>query len=256
MTSKAPRGAGDRLIYLLKLIAEGTPQFSLGDLAEQAGLPASTVHRLLQVLLRSGMVERGAGQRYRPGRELHRMASQLVAGFDLVRSARPFLETLVAQWQETAVLCVYSPVTRTATIADVVVTPHPLRFSVERGVEISLPWGSLGHAILAYLSDGETEMVLRESTVGPLTGRPRSTRSEMHAELALIRERGFARYYDPRYDIAGIAAPIFDATRNILGCMGVTMPSKRYQRHLEDDLALAVREAALKLSEMAAISHS
>ena len=141
MTSKAPRGAGDRLIYLLKLIAEGAPQFSLGELAEQAGLPASTVHRLLQVLLRSGMVERGAGQSYRPGRELHRMASQLVAGFDLVRSARPFLETLVAQWQETAVLCVYSPVMRTATIADVVVTPHPLRFSVDRGVERALGTG-------------------------------------------------------------------------------------------------------------------
>jgi DNA-binding IclR family transcriptional regulator len=256
MASKAPRGSGDRLVYLLKLIAGGAPQFSLGELAERAGLPPSSVHRLLQVLLRSGFVERGAGQSYRAGRELHRLASQLVAGFDLVRSARPFLEALVSQWHETAVLCVYSPISRTATIADVVVTPHPLRFAVERGVEISLPWGSLGHAILAFLSDGEIEVVLRECTVGPLTGRPRSTRAKMHEELALVRERGFARYYDPRYDIAGIAAPIFDANREILGCLGVTMPSKRYQLHLEDDLALAVREAAQKLSEMAAISHS
>jgi hypothetical protein len=34
------------------------------------------------------------------------------------------------------------------------------------------------------------------------------------------------------------------------------MPSKRYQLHLEDDLATAVRESAIALSEMAAISHS
>lgn len=256
MASKAPRGSGDRLLYLLNLIAGGAPQFSLGELAERAALPPSSVHRLLQVLLRSGFVERGPGQSYRPGRELHRLASQLVAGFDLVRSARPFLETLVSQWHETAVLCVYSPISRTATIADVVVTPHPLRFAVERGVEIALPWGSLGHAILAFLSDGEIEVVLRESTVGPLTGRPRSTRNELHEELKLVRERGFARYFDPRYDIAGISAPIFDANHEILGCLGVTMPSKRYQLHLEDDLALVVREAALKLSELAAISHS
>jgi len=256
MTSKAPRGSGDRLVYLLKLIASGAPQFSLGELAARADLPLSSVHRLLQVFLRSGFVERGGGQSYRPGRELHRLASQLVAAFDLVRSARPFLEALVSQWQETAVLCLYSPVSRTATIADVAITPNPLRFAVERGVEISLPWGSLGHAILAFLSEGEIEIVLRECTVGPLTGRPRSTRSELHKELELVRERGFARYYDPRYDIAGMAAPIFDADRGILGCLGLTMPSKRYQRHLEDDLALSVRDAAQKLTEMAAISHS
>lgn len=251
-----PRGAADRLAYLLKLIASGPPRFSLGDLSERAGLPASSVHRLLQALLRSGLVERGQGQSYRPGRELHRLASQLVAKFDLTRSARPFLEALVDQWHETAVLCVYSPAARKAVIADVANTPHPLRFAVERGGEISLPWGSLGRAILAFLPPGEIEAIMRETTVGPLTGRPRSTRHEMEAELVTIRAEGYARYYDPRYDIAGIAGPVFGANREILGCIGVTMPSKRYQLHVEDDLALVVRAAAVRLSEQAAISHS
>ena len=162
----------------------------------------------------------------------------------------------MAQWQETAVLCAYSPVLRAGVIADVAVTPHPLRFSVERGGQVQLPWGSLGHAILAFLSEGDAEAVMREASVGPLTGRPRSPRQEMEAELQLIRARGYARYYDPGHDIAGIAGPVFGAFGEIVGCLGVTMPSKRYQLHLEDDLAIAVRHAAIKLSEMAAISHS
>ena len=78
----------------------------------------------------------------------------------------------------------------------------------------------------------------------------------METKLQLVRERGFARYFDPRYDIAGIAAPVFGAFGEILGCLGVTMPSKRYQLHLEDDLATAVRVSAETLSGMAAISHS
>ncbi|MBW8743029.1 MAG: IclR family transcriptional regulator [Sphingomonas sp.] len=253
---KVPRGAADRLAYLLKLVAAGPPQFTLGELAADAELPASSVHRLLQALVRSGLVERGQGQTYRPGRELHRLASQLVARFDLIRCARPLLESLVAQWHETAVLCTYSPALRAAIIADVVMTRHPLRFAVERGGEIQLPWGSLGHAILAFLPQGDAEAIMREATVGPLSGRPRSSRIEMEAELRHIRERGFARYFDPRYDIAGIAAPVFGTFGEILGCLGVTMPSKRYQLHLEDDLAAAVRESAVALSEMAAISHS
>lgn len=255
MTSP-PSGAADRLAYLLKLIASGPSRFALGDLASRSGLPASSVHRLLKVLIRAGFVERGQGQAYRPGRELHRLASQLLSKFDLVRSARPFLEALVAQWHETAVLCVYSPPSRTAIIADVVDSPHLLRFAVERGGEISLPWGSLGRAVLAFLSPGEIEAVMREARTGPLTGRPRSTRVEMERDLAAIRSDGFARYFDPRYDIAGIAGPLLGPDREILGCIGVTMPSKRYQLHLEDDLALAVREAAIRLSELAAISHS
>lgn len=255
MTSP-PRGAADRLAYLLKFIANGPAQFALSDLAERARLPASSVHRLLQALVRTGFVERGHGQSYRPGRELHRLASQLLAKFDLARSARPFLEALVAQWHETAVLCVYSPISRKAVIADVADSPHPLRFAVEPGGEISLPWGSLGRAVLAHLSPGEIEAVMREAQTGPLTGRPRSTRAEMDRDLEAIRTEGYARYYDPRYDIAGIAGPLFGPEREILGCIGVTMPSRRYQLHLEDDLANAVREAAARLSELAAISHS
>ena len=254
--SRVPRGAADRLAHLLKLVAAGPPQFTLGELAASAGLPASSVHRLLQALVRSGLVERGCGQSYRPGRELHRLASQLVAGFDLVRCARPLLEELVAHWHETAVLCTYSPAMRVGVIADVVMTPHPLRFAVERGGEIQLPWGSLGRAILAFLPQGDSEAVIREATVGPLSGRPRSSRKDLEAELHRIRESGYARYFDPRYDIAGIAGPVFGTFGEIVGCLGVTMPSKRYQLHLEDDLAAAVRRSAAALSERAAISHS
>lgn len=251
----APRGAADRLAYLLKLVAGGPSHFSLGDLARRAGLPASSVHRLLQVLLRSGLVERGPGQSYRPGRELHRLASQLVSRFDLGRSARPILERLVANWHETAVLCAYSPTARHAVIVDAVLSPHPLRFNVEVGMEIGLPWGSLGRAILAHLPAGEIEAVFRGTTTGPLTGRPRPSHDEFGVDLARIRDDGFARYFDPGFDLAGIAAPIFGADRELLGCIGVTMPSSRYRLHVQDDLAAAVCEGANELSQLAAIAY-
>ena len=254
--TEPPRGAAERVAYLIRLVAAGPHRFSLGELAARAELPPSTVHRLLKVLLDCGFVERGSGQSYRPGRELYRTASQLIARFDLTRSARPFLEMLVAEWQETAVLCAYSPPGRCGMIADVVSTPHLLRFAVEKGGEVALPWGSLGRAILAFLPTGEGEILLREAGDGPLTGRPRPTRAELEADLARIRKEGTARHFDPRHDLAGIAAPIFGAEKEMLGCIGVTMPSARYRLHEEDDLAAAVRAAAIRISELAAISYS
>lgn len=254
--SGAPIGSAGKIIYLLKLIVAGPHQFSLGDLAGRAQLPVSSVHRLLQEMVRSGLIERGKDQSYRTGRELHRLASQIVSRFDLTRSAHPLLEKLVEDWQETAVLCAYSPVGRNAVIADAVLTPHALRFAVEKGQEVSLPWGSLGRAILAFLPAGEIEAVMREAKAGPITGQPRSPRPEIHQDLHEIRANGFSRYYNPDNDIAGIASPIFDGTGAVLGCVGVTMPSQRYQLHIEDDLALAVRASASKLSERASIAQT
>lgn len=254
--NQSPKGSAERTVHLLKIIASGPYRFSLGELAERADLPLTTVHRLLQALIASGLVERGPHQSYRPGRELHRLASQLVSQFDLSRCARPLLSELVEQWQETAVLCVYLPAKRKAIIAEARHSPHPLRFNVEKDKEIELPWGSLGKAILANLQEGEIEAVYRETGCGPLTGRPRSQRAALFEELSEIRKTGVARYTDPGFDLAGMAAPIFGAEGITLGCIGVTMPISRYHVHLEDDLAAAVRAAASELSALATISHS
>lgn len=251
-----PSGAAGRLAYLLKLIAEGPQTFSLGQLTERSRLPTSTVHRLLQELVRSGLVERCAGQAYRPGRDLYLLASRLISQFDLVRCARPFLEELMESWQETVVLCAYSPADMNAVIADVVQTPNPFRYAVTVGGVVELPWGSLGRAILANLPEDERRQVLGLRKVGPITGRPLPPLKELEADLAMIREQGHSRFHDPENDLSGIASPIFGREEKVLGCIGVTMPAKRYSLHTEDDLANAVCDAASRLSERARIAQT
>jgi IclR family transcriptional regulator, acetate operon repressor len=253
---ETPSGSGERLVHLIKLIASGPHSFSLGEFAARASLPASSVHRLLKILEKTGLVERGSGQTYRPGRELHRIASQLVSRFDLARSARPLLQDLVDRFHESAVLCVYSPSSRRAVVAEVVPTPNPLRYNIDKGLEVALPWGSLGRAVLAHMPSGETEMVLRREHAGPLTGIPRPSRIEIDTELNHIRERGYARYCERQLDLAGIAAPVFNGNGEILGSLGVIMLSSRYSQELEDELAVAIKAAAEDLSQQAAISHS
>jgi len=253
---QAPSGSGERLIHLIKLIASGPHSFSLGEFAARASLPASSVHRLLKILEKTGLVERGSGQTYRRGRELHRIASQLVSRFDLARSSRPLLQDLVDRFQETAVLCTYNPAARRAVVAEVALTPHPLRFDIEKGLEISLPWGSLGRAILAFLPRGDAEMVLRTEHSGPLTGRPRPARNELEAEFSFIRQHGFARYCEPQFDLAGIAAPVFNGEGEMLGSLGIVMPSLRFSPEFEGELGIAIKAAASELTQQAAISHS
>lgn len=251
-----PKGAVGRLAHLLKLIGDGPTTFTLTDLVDRSDLPTSTVHRLLQELVRSNLVERSASRAYRPGRELYLLASRLVARFDLVACVRPFLEELGSKWQETAVLCTFSPSAQNAVISDLVLTRHPLRYAIETGDVLELPWGSLGRAILANLPEERRVAILRADKIGPISGRALAPFAEMEEALAEIRAQGHARHCDLENDLAGVASPIFGRGNVVIGCLGITMPARRFSLHSEEELSRSVRNAAVAVSESAQISRS
>jgi len=252
MTS--PRGSAERVIYLLRLVIEGSEQFTLGELAERSGLPLSSVHRLLRPLLTEGIVERGDGQTYRTGRELTRLASQLMAQFDPVRSARPLLAGLVRKWSETAVLCLYAPVRRRAVVAAVANAACDHCPALEEGIEIELPWGSLGQAILASLPPGESEAIFRSITRSPIAGRPPAKRAQFLEQMRRIREEGVARNLDEELGLAGVAAPVFDGAGRLIGSLGVVMPLPRFHAARDADLVRDVVRAANSFAGRAADS--
>lgn len=253
MASDSERGSGPRLIALMKLIAEHGQAFSLKDLAERASLPSSTVHRLLKILVDSGMIERGERQSYLPGRELFRMAALLRAQFDLIETARPFLKRLWAEWDETSVLCIYNPSRRNASVVEVIHTTQRLRYAMEIGIDLGLAWGSLGKAMLAELDDSDIEAILADPGIGPLSGRPNPPLSGLRDELDAIKRSGFAVYDDPGYDISGVASAVFGRNRNVIGSIGLTMPSRRFAQHDRDGMISTVRLAATELSSLIAL---
>ena len=69
------------------------------------GIPASAVHRLLNLLAGEGMVERNDAMRmYRPGIEFFRMASSICNRIPMHGLALPFLREAVADNNENAYL--------------------------------------------------------------------------------------------------------------------------------------------------------
>lgn len=247
--SKEIQGAAARIVSLLQCVAEGGSAFTLKELAERIHLPQSTVHRLLQVLVKSDMIERADEQAYLVGTEFFRMASLIHQKFDIQRVARPYLQTLWDQWQETCTFCLYKPATRTAMVAETIRSPHALQHSIEPFSELSLAWGSMGRVILAYLPDEEVNAVLTDAPRGSLSGRRAPSRAKMREELQAIRQRGYAVYEDHAFaDVAGISAPLFGPNGRVIGCISVTMPGSRFDSTKSERLCAAVLTAARKLS--------
>ncbi|MBL8552471.1 MAG: IclR family transcriptional regulator [Hyphomonadaceae bacterium] len=244
-------GAGARLVRLMQAVAEAEGDAPLKALAGRLKLPASTVHRLLQILIDADLLERAPNDAYRPGREFFRLSSLMLRKFDYVQRARPTLEDLWKRWQETCSFCLYKPGNKTALVVDTVRTPHPLQFVLEPLSEIPLVWGSLGRSILAFLPADEIDAALAKAEIGPLSGRPAPSRVKMREELQRIRQRRCAVYEDrAQLNLAGVAAPVFGPDRRVLGSLGVTMPASRFKPADQERLTSSVIESAAQLSDV------
>ncbi len=256
MAVKEQKGSVIRSLAILKLLARHQSGMKLKEIAADLSLPSSSAHRLLQTLVQTGLAERGEGQIYRAGPDLYHIAWIMRSRFDLVSLSRPFLESLWRASHETAVLAAYNPASRTAIIVDAILTSHPLRHAMEVGMELELPWGSVGKCILAYLSDDERRAVLSAASVGPLSGLPLPPKAKIFEELECIRRDGYAVYFDPNNDVAGVSAPIFLPNREIVGSIGITMPSVRRSRHDLDEMSSAVRDASAEMTGLIEFSFN
>ena len=248
MADNSEQGSGARTIALLKLIAASGGAFTLTEISKRAGMPPSSVHRLLRPLQRSGLVDRADGQAYRAGSEFLRIAGLVLRQVDIGALARPVLGELWNDCQETCAFCLYKPSVHRAHIVEMIQTLKPLRFVLEPFTELSLTWGSLGRAILAYLPDAEADAAMSLPGVSPLTGLPPPPKSELLHEIAAIRRQGFAYYRNDSIDVAGIAAPVRRADGLMMGSLGVTLPASRLPPANVEPLSRQVTAAARRLS--------
>lgn len=92
----------DRGLELLQLLARANDVMLLDELARLAGIPPSTVFRLLATLERRGLVRRtDSPAGYRVGVGCVELGGAYLASLDLVQEARPLMKDLLADFQQT-----------------------------------------------------------------------------------------------------------------------------------------------------------
>lgn len=93
----------DRVVAILAELADGSTKFGDVALAEKLGLHKSTVHRLLAVLQRNGLVEREPGcTKYGLGWRIFELGMAAASQLDVLERAKPYVTQLVKATGETA----------------------------------------------------------------------------------------------------------------------------------------------------------
>lgn len=244
MSAETIKSAPARIFGLLRRLGAAPTGLRLTELADAAGLPKPTVHRLLRALLAEGMVAHdAASKRYSLGLDLFSLAAR--AGNPGLRDlARPALLRLTGALGETIFLLVRNGYD--AVCIDRSAGPLPIRsFTGDIGGRVMLGLGQGAMAILAFLPEAEREEVIRYNLP-----RLRETTSLdeafLRTEIAKVRRSGHCDSASGLIPgMAGLGVPILGQDGRAVAALSIGSVTERLTGERSRAIAsMLKREAA------------
>ena len=230
-----------RALDLLEAFLEHGGSLGLTDLAKKLGIHKNNAFRLLATLETRGYVgqEETTG-RYRLGLKLYQLGQHVLTLLTPAREARPILQSLVLQCDETAYLGLLDG--PSVVYVAMEETTQPIRVAPRLGTRAPAWLTAHGKIQLAFLSPEMLEETLQEAQVADL--------EELGRGLAEAARRGYAvEEEDPKGGVRGLAAPVRNSEGRVVGGLGLVGPSFRLTSdRIERELSSLVTHAARELS--------
>jgi DNA-binding IclR family transcriptional regulator len=240
--------AVDRASQILLALASGTPRLGVSEISELVDVPKPTVHTMLRTLERRGLVVQEVdGGKYALGPAVLQLGNAYLGGSELRARSASWAGMLARQAGEAVWVAVLSG-------PSIVVVHHTLRpDDLVQILEVgaAVPWhaSALGRAIVAY-APGDTQKALLANPLRRLTGKTVTDPDALRQELVAVLTRGYAvEDEEATLGDAGLAAPVFNWSGQVVGALGVVGPVGRLLTEARQDrLADAVRSTARALS--------
>lgn len=239
----------DNALRLLSLFVS-EEQVRVKDAAEILGVSTGTAHRLLAMLLYRGYVSQDPMTKaYAPGPMLLSVGLRASSRLDLPSQARPFLERLHAELDETVHLAVLRG--SDALYVDGIESTKALRVASRAGTVHPAHCTSAGKALLAQLPRETLLRLYRDEELVQVTPRSISSRTELFIELESTAARGYAiNFGELEEGIGSIAVAVCDSAGNVVASVGVGAPASRLSDDRLAELVDAVQGSAKQLGEV------
>lgn len=237
-----------RAARILRELGTGGPRLGVTELADRIGIAKPTVHALLRTLEAEGLVDQDPETgKYRLGPALLQLGNAYLDDHELRTRSLTWADALAVRTGEAVWVAVL-------TGDHILVVHHAFR--PEGAVQIlevgaSVPWSTcaLGKAIVAFGPASDRDRLLA-GDLPVLTGASITDREGLTAELDQIRRVGYAvEDQESALGDAGIAAPVFDRSGQVVGALGIVGPVERLLvEPARQEHAVTVRETARNLS--------
>jgi len=242
----------DRAVELL-LIYEGfNVDASLGELSQKLELPLSTVHRIVQALVRGGLlVQDPLTERYRLGSTLIGLGQVAARQVGMAEATR-VLEELAETSEETTGLVVLR--NGRAHMVGHVDSPHPLRVHLSMGTVISMHSTAVGKLFLALAEDPRAAI----AELGELTRWTPATITDPEAlleDVLAIREAGHSVNTEETTEgVRALAVPVPDAAGVPVATLCIEGPVQRLTDERVAELIPVMHDAAKRIGAVTSFS--
>lgn len=213
---------------LLLLLFREQPRVRLTEACKYLGVAHSTAHRLLAMLAYHGFIQQEEGSRaYVAGPALIEVGLAVVGKLDVRAQARPVMRQLAHELQETVHLGVLEGAQ--VRYVDAVEGERTLRVAPRTGTLVHAHWTSLGKALLAEMDAAQLDSLFpRSGEPFPVrTDRSASTRAQLDAGLARVRDLGYAVNVGEIEDDVGSVAVAFHDFAGRPAAIAVAAPLSR-----------------------------
>lgn len=231
---------------ILDFMAQDRLPVALTQIIDEVGLPKSTAFRVMGSLESVGAVNRDRiTKRYSIGSKFSVYASaeparDAVSNF--LAEAGPLLRPL----DETAQLGVLSGAN--VTFIACIDSTKPVRLVSYVGRTLPAHASATGKALLAHASPAQIEQVI-DSGLPAMTQRTITSPDRLLAELALIRERGFAtEEEESTLNLSCLSVPVQDPKGTVLHALTVCVPQSTLPEGRIDAIRTAAIEAGRAMS--------
>lgn len=247
-----PIGSVDSALRLLLMVGE-RERVRIAEASKELGVARSTAHRLMQMLQYYDLVKQDVESKaYIPGPMLISMGLRVVRMLDVPGVARPHLEALAAEVEETVVLMARQKGADVICL-DSVESPRALRIGSRTGMVVQAHASASGRALLATLPNEEV-LELYPATRLPKHQPPSmALRSELLAELESVRAAGYAVQRDEsEAGVSAVAAPVRSDEGSASFVVTIMVPTSR----LSDDELPRIGEAVVRAASAVAAALS
>lgn len=227
---------------LLDFLSASPEPLGVSELARRLGMGKSTIHGLVTTLQAFGAVETVDGaKRYRIGRGLHALAMRGSGKLDVRTVARPSLERLAAQTEQTSFLGIVGG--DYVTILDLVHGRPTMSVSAPVGSSIPLLAGAVGKAVLATWDKARRDDYLRSGKLRKFTAHSIVDPDAYERAVADAIARGAALDIDEYVDgMRAAAAPINDSGGQLAAVIWVAA----FSRHIDAAALASIAEAVAR----------
>jgi DNA-binding IclR family transcriptional regulator len=216
-----------RVLRALRLLADEPNGMTLAQLHAQLGVPKTSMHALLRSLVAEGFLQR-SDTSYRLGAESLALGSALVAARSLAIVATPFLHEARARSGETVLIASIDRAAGRLTYTQIVESHKPVRYTVPVGTTRPLFATSAGRVLLAFQPEAWTREYLRTADRSAMTDSTVTDRRQLARLIKRIRLEGHAATFgEVTPDVAGFAAPIFEADHRVDAALIIAAPIER-----------------------------